>query len=264
MYHTHWGLKTSPFGNEVRTAAAHPGGDEALARLLYLLDQQGRVGLLLGAPGTGKTELLRRFQQTSRRNGLAAALIGGIGCDERSFEQQLLRDWQLPPLNEGGRGQIWERLTDRLLELRYEQSAAVVALDDAEKAPAAVRGQLERLLHLAGSVQTPLTVVLASSVEGAGKIGPLLEQVELRIDLAPWTEEEMAEQVALRLFHCGSEHPIFTDDAITVLHELSGGIPRKVEQLAQLALLVGAGQQLTEIDATTLAEAYQELGTGGL
>ncbi|WP_254510342.1 ExeA family protein [Anatilimnocola floriformis] len=265
MYHAHWGLQTSPFGNEAAAspAPASAGFDEALARLQYLLEQRGRAGLLLGSSGTGKTTLLRRFCDVSRRHGLAAALVGGKGASESSFLQQLSRGWQLPPVND--RELCWEQFADRLVELRFEQTAAVVALDDADQTPAAIRCQFERLQHLADQAQTQLTIVLASELETAGSIGAaLLDQIELRIDLTPWTEEETAEHVALRLLHSGSELPIFTDEAIAALHELSGGIPRKVDQIAQLALLAGAGQQLVEIDAVTLTEAYQELGPGGL
>jgi type II secretory pathway predicted ATPase ExeA len=128
-----------------------------------------------------------------------------------------------------------------------------------------VRAQFERLAHLAATSQTQLTLLLASTPEGAGHLGQdWLDQIELRIDLVPWSEEETAEHVAQCLLRSGSAHPIFTDDAITALYELSGGIPRKVDQIAQLALLAGAGRGMEEIDAETLTEAYQELGAGAL
>lgn len=267
MYHTHWGLQTSPFGTDDRNVAAGATGsfDEALARLQYLLDQRGRVGLLLGTSGTGKTTLLRRFCDISRRRGLAAAFISGIGCDSHAWLKQLTREWCLPVRSEFTQAQTWELVADRLVELRYEQTPAVVALDDADRATDEVRCQLERLVQSAANSATQLTVLLGSRLETASHIGRTwLDQIELRIDLSPWTEDETAEHVARRLFHSGSEQPIFTDEAIAALHELSGGIPRKVEQIAQLALLAGAGQQLSEIDAVTLAEAYEELGAGGL
>ncbi len=268
MYHTHWGLQTSPFSgvnHAPANASASPMFDEALARLQYLVDQRGRVGLLIGPAGTGKTTVLRRFCEVSRRRGLNAALVGGQGCDERSLFNQLLRGWQLPTGSDGDQAVAWELISDRLAELHYEQTAAIIALDNADQATVAVRLQLERLLHLATACQAQLTLLLGCTTESAGALGRgLLEQVELRIDLNTWSEGETAEHVAQRLYHSGSEQPIFTDDAITALHELAGGIPRKVDQIAQLALLAGAGQQLREIDAMTLAEAYEELGIGGL
>jgi type II secretory pathway predicted ATPase ExeA len=46
------------------------------------------------------------------------------------------------------------------------------------------------------------------------------------------------------------------------LHELAHGIPRRVSQLADLALLAGAGRNLDQIDAEVVETVYQELGVG--
>ena len=269
MYHAHWGLRSSPFGGSAGDALAKtvrsPACDVALARLQYLVDSQGRLGLLIGASGTGKTTLLRRFVDRARRAGTPAALIGGCACDERAFAQQLSRAWQVPAYAAEDLTQTWELIANQLVEWRYERQPAILVLDDADRAPAAVRLLIERLLHLAMTHQSPLTIFLACSLDTAASVGHrLLEQVELRIDLAPWSEDETAEHVARMIYESGGEHPIFTDDAIATLHELSGGLARKVDQIAELALLAGAGQGLSEIDAATLLEAYQELGTGSL
>jgi type II secretory pathway predicted ATPase ExeA len=207
MYHTHWGLRTSPFGSEAGSSTnANAGFDEALARLKYLLDQRGHLGLLLGSAGTGKTTLAKRFCEEARRQGSLAALIGGKGCTENAFVQQLARGWLLALGNDHGSNDDWERIADRLIELRYERASAVVALDDADLASAKVLCQVERLLHLARNADSQLTIVLVSSLESAANLGSaLLEQVELRIDLSPWSEDETAEHVALRLFHSGAD-----------------------------------------------------------
>lgn len=263
MYHAHWGLNASPFGGSaisLRGTEAPGPFAEALARLQYLVDQQGRVGLVLGLPGTGKTTLLRSFVEGTRRKGLASAFVTGIQCDELSLLDQLARGWQIP-LHETSASRRWERLTDRLAELRYEQTPAVIAVDDIDSSSRELRGQLERLLGLAQAQQSQLTLLLSSATSAPTSLGlALAGDVELRVDLHPWTEEETADHVARRLFACGSPTPIFTDEAITALHELSGGIPRKVEQIAQLALLAGAGQQLSEVDAETLVHAFEGLG----
>jgi type II secretory pathway predicted ATPase ExeA len=264
MYHAHWGLNASPFGGgavQIRRADAAGPFAEALARLQYLVDQQGRVGLVLGVPGTGKTTLLRSFVDAARRKGSASAFVAGAQCDGLGFLDQFARGWQIALGREAAVAQRWERITDRLAELRYEQTVAVVAVDDIDGSARELRGHLERLLGLAQAHQARLTVLLSSASSSPTVLGSTLtDEVELRVDLLPWSEEETAEHVARRLFTCGSPTPIFTDDAITVLHELSGGIPRKVEQIAQLALLAGAGRQLAEIDAEMLVQSFEALG----
>jgi type II secretory pathway predicted ATPase ExeA len=263
MYHAHWGLNATPFGSGASTARGAAAAEqfaEALARLQYLVDQRGQVGLVLGVPGTGKTSLLRSFVAASRRQGLAAAFVVGRHGDESGLVQQLAREWQVPRTRNTSSVDAWHRISERLIELRYEQTTAIVALDDLDSCTAGAKGQAERLLRIAQAHEVPLTIVVSSSSQSATALGGLVDEIELRVDLLPWSEDEMAAHVAQRLFQCGSPTPIFTDEAITALHELSGGIPRKVEQIAQLALLAGAGQQLPEIDAETLVNAYEQLG----
>ena len=58
----------------------------------------------------------------------------------------------------------------------------------------------------------------------------------------------------------GRSTPAFNDAALARLHELSGGIPRRVQQLADLALLAGAGQNLGQIDVEVIDTVIGELG----
>jgi type II secretory pathway predicted ATPase ExeA len=53
---------------------------------------------------------------------------------------------------------------------------------------------------------------------------------------------------------------VFTPTAVERLHELAGGIPLRIKQLADLALLAGAGLNLRQINADTVTEACHELG----
>jgi general secretion pathway protein A len=50
---------------------------------------------------------------------------------------------------------------------------------------------------------------------------------------------------------------VFSDEALDRIHDLTQGIPRSVNQLADLCLLVGAGEDLTLIDADTVENVQQ-------
>jgi general secretion pathway protein A len=89
----------------------------------------------------------------------------------------------------------------------------------------------------------------------------LLQLADVRIDLEPWEPVDTIEFINAALEHAGRTSPAFTDEAMHHLHDLCGGIPRRVNQLANLALLAGAGRKLSQIDTDTVESVYHELGT---
>ena len=106
-----------------------------------------------------------------------------------------------------------------------------------------------------------LTIVLAAQPTGLARLpGGLLEMADLRIDLAAWEPADTARFIETSLAKAGRSAPAFGESAIARLHELSGGIPRRVSQLAELALVAGAGRRLASIDAETVESACLELG----
>ena len=112
------------------------------------------------------------------------------------------------------------------------------------------------------SPQTHLTLVLAGRNEGIAKLDErLLDLAELRIDVEPWKPADTGEFVSTLLAQAGRRSPVFAEPAVTRLHELSTGIPRRVSHLADLTLLAGAGQKLEQIDAGVVEGVYRELAT---
>jgi general secretion pathway protein A len=57
----------------------------------------------------------------------------------------------------------------------------------------------------------------------------------------------------------GAERPLFSDDALTALHDVSGGIPRRINRIGDMALLVGFAEQRTIIAAEQIESLAGEL-----
>jgi general secretion pathway protein A len=259
MYQAHWGLKNSPFAvTAASDVSASPLHGEALARLEFLRESRCPFGLLLGPAGTGKSLVLAEFAGRAARSGALVAFARAAGADEAALLVPLAAGLHLGIETDAPR--LWWRLVDRLEELKLESVNAVVLLDDLDRALASGISFVERLLALADA---PLTVVATARPDTAAHMGPrLLEQTALRIDLGPWNETETREYVESRLTSAGRTQPVFDDAAIGRLFELSGGAPRRINQLAELALLAGAGQQLTQIDEGTVDAVQEELSVG--
>ena len=117
-----------------------------------------------------------------------------------------------------------------------------------------------RLARFDTSPEARLSIVLAGRNEGMVRLDEsLLTLTDLRIDVEPWQRTETETFVNRRLSQADRQTPVFTPPAVDRLQEISHGIPRRVSQLAELALLAGAGQNLQQIDAGVVDSVYQEL-----
>lgn len=261
MYHAHWGLNHSPFaGGDSAQFFAGEGQTEALARLRYVAEAR-RHALLVAGRGVGKTALLRQFAESRRYDGLQTAMISLAGLSPREFLWQTAAQLSLSPRTSDDAVQLFRRLTDHGAAVGWgADRATALLLDDADQAGADVRQQLQRLVNLAGGATPWLTVVLAATPSGARRLGDeLLDALDLRIELEPWSEPEMVGYIQHALLEAGAEQPIFDDEALGAMHALSDGVPRKINRLADHALLGGAAEGHDSIDAAMIEAAHDAL-----
>lgn len=263
MYQRHWGLRESPFRTclDPRFFYESPTHEEALARLHFLVDEHRRLGLLLGEAGSGKSLLLEVFAGQMRRQGRAVANLNLLGRAPEELLWSLAAALGLAPNRSCSPAALWRMLEDRLDEHRYQQIETVVLLDDAEEASPELLAQVARLAALKYGPDSRLTIILTAGRTSVSRLGTrLLELAELRIDVEPWGSSETKGYLHRSLAQAGRQQPAFDETAVRRLHELAHGIPRRVTQLAELALLAGADRQLDRVNADTVESVYRELG----
>jgi len=257
MYHAHWGLSRSPFAGGA-TLLFYQGEAqlEALARLRYAAQQQ-RHALLLGERGVGKSLLVRRFADERRREARQVVSISLPGLSPRELLWQIAAGLSLAPRPEEDLVRLYRRLSDHAASRQNE--AAMLLLDDADQIGPDVRTQLLRLLSLGGGPPW-LTLVLTATTTAVGRIGEdLLEPIDLRIDLEPWSESETTGYIQHALIAAGGDRPVFDDEALSALYLLTDGIPRRVNRLADHALLGAAAEGLEMVDAGMIEAAQDAL-----
>jgi len=240
-----------------------PSHKEALARLQFMVDNQRRLGLVLGESGIGKSLLLEVFARRMRKAGKQAAVVRLLGMDSQELVWRLAYELGEDPDANASIGCCWRMLTDRMLVNRYQLVDTVLLLDDADEANREVLTTIARMVQWEPVPDSRVTIVLSAKEENAERIGRrLLELCELRIDLQPWEYEDTSEYLKSTLAKAGRNEPTFDVQAIARLQELSGGVPRHVRQLAELSLLAGAGQELGHVDQETISNVNDELLVG--
>jgi general secretion pathway protein A len=262
MYLDHWGIARSPFGVDLDVAGfyASPAHEEAQARIEFLVSTRRRLGVLLGPTGIGKTLSLYVAAGQLRRTGKVAVLVDALGASVREVLWQLAGQLGTGPRDDDDAARLWRRIASRVKENRFQNIETVMLVDDAGHAGPDLVTQLVRLARLDPSPDSRWTMILtALQPQAARWNASLRELIDLRIDIEPWDESDTIGYVQSSLVDAGRLEPAFTDEAIALLHELSGGVPRQVARLADFALLAGAGAELELIDAETIRAAHAEI-----
>jgi general secretion pathway protein A len=91
---------------------------------------------------------------------------------------------------------------------------------------------------------------------------PALEaRLGLKCLLRSFSLEETMSYVSHRMTAAGATHEIFTSEAMSLLHELTAGNPRRINRLCDLALLVGFAEEQVRINAHQIEAVSNELVT---
>ncbi len=258
----HWGLDRWPFASTPDAGRFYPtsGQNEALARVDYLVESRRRVGALLGEAGVGKSLMLQVAARQLSRQGRAVVLVDALGLSTRELLWQTAAGLAASPREDADAARLWRLVADRVVENRMQQTDTVLLVDDAGQAGPDVLGQFVRLARIDASPSARWTMVLAAEPQQAMRWNETLRDlVDLRIDLRAWEAEDTIGYVQTALVEAGCLEPLFSDDALALLHELAGGVPRRVARLADFALLAGAASGLRKIDAATIRATHEEV-----
>lgn len=259
-YWQYWQLEAAPFaGDAAQRLFRGASVEEALARIEFLIGHRRRVGTLLGSSGVGKSTLMRHFALqpaiSAAVPNLQVVKLSMLGMNGGELLIELaMRLTGNRKANEPISG--WRQLCDFFTAASREDMHVLALIDDAESSTAAAESDLVRLLSMA----FPLTAILGIETQLLGAVSRnLIDQTELQIELPSWEVEQTGEFLNWITSSLGREDAIFTTSAVGRIQQLSSGLPRRIVQLADLAMVAGAVSQADSIDAECIDQVAWEL-----
>lgn len=258
----HWSLTRWPFRAAPPADQLYPTASltEALARIEYLVDGGRRLGVVLGQPGVGKSLSLKAAAREAERRGHAVVAIDATSLSSRELVWQVACGLGACPSEDADLARLWRHIGDRVTENRIQQKHTILFADDVGQAGPDVVAQFVRLARLDTTTDARWTMILSAEPEQSFRWNrALLELVDLRIELVPWSQEDTIGYVQLALVDAGRMQPLFEDDALVTLHQIAQGVARQVARLADFALLAGAAAGLSTIDGATIEAAFEEI-----
>lgn len=266
MYQEFFGLDDLPFAivpdpDFLYRSAQHK---EALAHLVFGLQDHAGFTLLTGEIGTGKTTLCRAVL-TALPENIDVALVLNPTLSPRELLETLCDEFSIK--REPGalsNKDLVDMLNDYLLDAHGRGRSTVVILDEAQNLGVEVLEQLRLLTNLETSRTKLLRIFLVGQPElrellDSERLRQLSQRITARYHLGSLSREETRSYVEHRLQVAGAERALFTASALAELHRSTAGTPRKINILADRALLGAYLKNATLVDRDIVQRAAREL-----
>jgi general secretion pathway protein A len=267
MYLSFFGLNEKPFAitPDPRYLYLSERHAEALAHLLYGINEAGGFVQLTGEVGTGKTTIVRSLLAQTPKNAEIALILNprmtapefllticeeiGIGVPDSSIKS--LKD-------------LVDILSHYLLRAHANGRRVVLVVDEAQNLAPAVLEQVRLLTNLETNTQKLLQIILIGQPElrellARNELRQLAQRITGRYHLHPLSRDETAAYVRHRLRVAGATTDIFSGPALSELYRLSVGVPRVINVICDRALLGSYSMDRHRVTGTLVRHAASEV-----
>ena len=274
MYAAHFHLQREPFSiaPDPRFLYLSARHREALAHLLYGVGGGGGFVLLTGDIGAGKTTVCRAFLEQIPPD-CRVAYIFNPKLTVLELLQSVCQEFHIPS-PQAGAAQAGEApsvkdwvdaLNGHLLSSHAQGLRNVLIIDEAQNLSSEVLEQLRLLTNLETHERKLLQIILIGQPELRDMLAqPHMEQLAQRViarcHLGPLSAEETAHYIQHRLSVAGYTHRgLFDRRALQRIHQLTGGVPRRINLLCDRALLGAYAGGLSQVGREVVKRAAQEV-----
>jgi type II secretory pathway predicted ATPase ExeA len=260
----HYGFTRTPFGKDLAPSMLHryPAHAEAVARITWCARERA-LGVITGEVGAGKTVAARAATASLDQTRHTLLYLPDPTTGTRGIHHHLVTSL-------GGRPAHGSATL-------AAQAAALIAAEHSERgrlpllvideAHLLTHAQLEAIRILTNSemdAASPLACLLIGQptlrrMLRLGVLAALDQRIGLRYAMPPMTPEQTASYVTHHLQLAGRSDTIFSDDAMTLVHDAARGLPRAVNNIATQALVAAMAGRKNIVDEQSARTAVNEI-----
>jgi type II secretory pathway predicted ATPase ExeA len=263
MYERFFGFTSKPFALTPDPAFLYPSRQHAMAltMLEYALESHAAFSLLTGDIGSGKTTLVRKILGQLDDE----VVVGLITNTHGRFDS--VYDWALSALNLCSTGNSdvakYEALVEALVREYAKNRRTLLIFDEAQNLSVGVLEELRLLSNVNSEKDLVLQILLVGQPElrdtlARPELIQFAQRVSIDFHLRPLDAHEAQAYIRHRLAVAGGEPSLFAPEAIALIHARTGGVPRLLNQLCDLALVYSYADRRQRIDADLIEQVIHD------
>ena len=268
MYEKFYGLKAKPFSLLPDPAYLFQSSKHqlALSLLEYAVNSRLSLSVLTGEVGSGKTTLIRQLMSQLEDS----VTVGLISNTHRSFGN--LMQWVALafglPFKDRDKVELYHDFVAFVINEYSRGKQTLLIVDESQNLDPEILEELRLLTNVNADDHQVLQILLVGQPElhevlKRHELRQLAQRISVSSRLEPLSEKETAAYIRHRLAVVGGDPGIFHKNALRLIYWNSGGIPRVINTLCELALVYGFADGKAEIDAILIADiARDRIDTG--
>lgn len=249
-----FGLHTFPFDKGIKTSQLVDTDPlrECTARLDFI-QRRGGIMLLVGDPGVGKTVAIRRFVEQLNSNLYHPIYTPLSTLKGTDLLRHINRRLGLP--HRASKAIIYDQIQAEILDSREQRGKTVVLIiDEAHLLQTWALQELRLLCNFKMDSFDPFVLILSGQTElgrtmDFAVMEPFSQRLALRYHMPPLGPEQSGLYVTEQMNLAGAREPIFSDDALGALHDVTFGIPRRLGSAAEQSLTYAMFADKRTVDA---------------
>jgi len=253
MYEAFYDLEKTPFSRSIPTNDLYmpPEFEEILNRLHYVVDRQ-LFAVITGDCGTGKTTLLRKFNDTLNTGKYKLLYVSDSKLTPRNFYRYMLE--QLGYQAKFYRGDAKRQLHQEIEIMKAVQGVRPVCVcDECHLMDREMLEEVRFLLNMKLDSESPMGLVLVGQTELWNKLQTqaytaIRQRIDIQSTLNHYDRSQTSGYIEHQLQTAGRTSEIFTDAAIDKIHQYSAGTARLIDKVCTSLLLYGSQSKKKIID----------------
>jgi len=264
-YRSFFGLKKQPFGADINLNEILKTAEliDVKERFDYVIGL-GAIGLITGEVGSGKSTAIRYAAEHLHPSEYKSLYMTASSGAIMELYRQLVNELDIY-IKTNSKTMMLRLIKKEISTLVCEKKIKVVLLiDEASLMRLEVFAELHTLCQFEKDSKPYLPIILAGQNNLIDKLSyrssqPLASRIVARSHLQGTDLAGMQDYLKHHLAIAGIKHNLFDQNAITAIHQGSGGLFRKANHLARGALIAAAADQANLVNADHVRLAATEI-----